>query len=454
MSIDRRTLIAGAGAAATGAVLPSIAADAADAVAARPNVLWIVTDDQPRQTLDYMPQTVAQLCDPGVRFPNGYSAVPLCGPARATLLSGLYPHNHGIRDNSTAEPFRIRHEKDTVATRMQAAGYTTALFGKYLNGYNQQSTHRPPGWNRWVVSVENGSTTWNVDGTMQTIKGRQDPYAVTRFLEFTRAQASTGAPWFAFLSLSNPHEGYSPTPGNAGAFNGAQWRPTALNEADLSDKPSFMQQNPNQSLATIDLHWEGKLEELQDTDDQIAAVIAALEQAGQLAGTIIFFISDNGYMLGEHRLLKKEHPYEESAAIPFAVRGPGVAPRSSPSLVSQVDLMPTTLAVAGLDPNAGRALDGRTMLPVLAGEPGARWRQRLLIEHPLWGWSMLRQGNTVYIHRHGKSGQPEEMYDLLADPVQMRSVHATTDTAPWRARLTAMRQATGAQLRALEELTS
>ena len=202
MSIDRRTLIAGAGAAATGAVLPSIAADAAHAAAARPNVLWIVTDDQPRQTLDYMPHTVAQLCDPGVRFPNGYSAVPLCGPARATLLSGLYPHNHGIRDNSTAEPFRIRHEKDTVATRMQAAGYTTALFGKYLNGYNQQSTHRPPGWNRWVVSVENGSTTWNVDGTMQTIKGRQDPYAVTRFLEFTRAQASTGAPWFAFLSLS------------------------------------------------------------------------------------------------------------------------------------------------------------------------------------------------------------------------------------------------------------
>ena len=130
----------------------------------------------------------------------------------------------------------------------------------------------------------------------------------------------------------------------------------------MSDKPSWLRDLPPQDRRKMQKIYEGKLEELQDVDDQIGRVLDALRDTGQLRRTWIFFVSDNGYLLGEHRLLSKSQPYEEAAAIPFVVRGPGVEPATVDALVSQVDLMPTTLDIAGLDPDTGRDLDGRSML--------------------------------------------------------------------------------------------
>ena len=173
-----------------------------------------------------------------------------------------------------------------------------------------------------------------------------------------------------------------------------------------------------------------------------------LERAGSSTTTFVFFVSDNGFLLGEHRLIRKEQPYEESSGVPFVATGPGVAARARARLVSQVDLMPTTLEVAGLDPDAGRALDGRSMLqPLLSGD-WSGWRRRLLVEHPARGWAMLRQGSRVLIDHH-EAGE-QELYDLDADPNQLESIHATTDTTGLTARLTALRQAAGLELRALE----
>ena len=166
--------------------------------------------------------------------------------------------------------------------------------------------------------------------------------------------------------------------------------------------------------------YEGKLEELQDVDDQIGKVLDVLRGTGQLRRTWIFFVSDNGYLLGEHRLLHKSQPYEEAAGIPFAVRGPGVEPRSVDALVSQVDRRPTTLDVAGLDPDAGRDLDGRSMLEPLRSGDWSAWRRRLLVENTNSDWAMIREGSRAYIEHHGRSGW--ELYDLASDPHQLTSL--------------------------------
>ena len=155
----------------------------------------------------------------------------------------------------------------------------------------------------------------------------------------------------------------------------------------MSDKPSFLRDLPRQDRDRMRRILEGKLEELQDLDDQIGKILDVLKQTGQLRRTWILLISDNGYLLGEHRLVRKEQPYEESSGIPFAVRGPDVAPAVVDSLVSQVDLMPTTLDIAGLDPDAGRDLDGRSLLAPLTTGDWAGWRKRLLIENPHLGWA-------------------------------------------------------------------
>ena len=166
--------------------------------------------------------------------------------------------------------------------------------------------------------------------------------------------------------------------------------------------------------------YEGKLEELQDVDDQIGEVLDVLRRTGQLRRTWIFFVSDNGYLLGEHRLLHKSQPYEEATGIPFAVRGPGVEPRSVDALVSQVDLMPTTLDVAGLDPDAGRDLDGRSMLEPLRSGDWSAWRRRLLVENTNLDWAMIREGSRAYVEHHGTSEW--ELYDLASDPHQLTSL--------------------------------
>lgn len=194
--------------------------------------------------------------------------------------------------------------------------------------------------------------------------------------------------------------------------------------------------------------YEGKLEELQDVDDQVGRVLKVLRRTGQLKRTWIFFISDNGYLLGEHRLLHKKQPYEESAGVPFVVRGPGVEPRTVAALVSQVDLMPTTLDVVGLDPDAGRDLDGRSMLEPLRSGDWSAWRRRLIVENTHLEWALLREGSHAYIEHHGTGEW--ELYDLARDPHQLTSLR-DADVSEWARKTDQLASSRGLALRALEQ---
>src|SRR5687767_13633893 len=138
----RRTLL---GTAATAAVVARALAGPTRAGAAvtPPNVLWIITDDQMRSTLPYMPRVGRRLVGRGMRFRKGYATVPLCGPARASMLSGMYPHNHQCLTNGTHRRFVDQGlDQDTVATRMKSAGYDTGYFGKYMNGMHGEDRNR------------------------------------------------------------------------------------------------------------------------------------------------------------------------------------------------------------------------------------------------------------------------------------------------------------------------
>ena len=413
------------------------------------NILWILTDDQMRSTLPTMDRTWKRLAEKGVRFPRGYAAMPWCGPARASILSGRYAHDHGCSTNMTHPSFVAQGlDQDTVATRMSAAGYDTGYFGKYMNGHNQDPTYAAPGWDRWVTLVD-GDRTMNVDETVRVLDTQREveTFSADRLQRFVRRHRDTG-PWFAVWAPATPHDPYTPGPEHAHDFDGVAWDPPAFNEVDLADKPSWLRDLPPQDRAQMRRIYEGKLEELRDLDDQVGRVLDLLWRTGQLGRTWVFFVSDNGYLLGEHRLFKKEQPYEESVGVPFVVRGPGVSPAVPDALVSQVDLMPTTLAVAGLDPDAGRELDGRSMLdPLLSGD-WSRWRRRLLVENTNLGWAMLREDSTSYVEHHDRGEW--ELYDLDDDPHQLAS-RVDADVRDWSARLSLLRQTRGAALRALEE---
>ena len=344
--------------------------------------------------------------------------MPLCGPARASILTSLYVHVHGCSTNLTHPRFVARGlDQDTVATRMHAAGYDTGYFGKYMNGHGQQPRYVAPGWDRWVTVVD-GKTKMNIDGEVRTLDSSRDVdrFAARRLRRFIRRHRDTG-PWFAVFAPTTPHFPYTPSREHRHDFDGVPWDPPAFNEADMSDKPSFLRDLPRQDRDQMRRVLEGKLEELQDLDDQIGKVLDLLRNTDQRRRTWIFLVSDNGYLLGEHRLFRKEQPYEESAGVPFVVRGPQSPPRVVDALVSQVDLMPTTLDIAGLDPDSGRDLDGRSLLTPLITGDWSRWRRRLLVENPHLGWALLREGSTAYIE-HDRKGE-WELYNLERDPHQL-----------------------------------
>lgn len=413
------------------------------------NVLWIITDDQMRWTLSKMPKTRKRLVGKGVEFSRGYAAVPWCGPARASILTSRYPHDHGCFTNATHRRFVAQGlDRDTVATRMRAAGYDTGYFGKYMNGMGHDPTYVAPGWRRWVVSTIGDRETVSVDGRLRELESRQavERFAVSRLRRFIRRHRDT-EPWFAVWGPTTPHFPYTPTDKHRHDFDDVRWDPPALNEADMSDKPSWMRDLPRQDRAEMRRVLEGKLEELQDLDDQIGRLLTLLWKTRQLERTWIFLVSDNGYLLGEHRLFHKEQPYEESSGIPYVVRGPGVRAGRRSALVSQVDLMPTTLDIADLDPDTERELSGRSVLRPLRTGDWRRWRRRLLVEHPYREWAMLREGNTAYIEHYTRGEW--ELYDLKSDPHQLNSRRGADVTEPSR-RLALLRQAQGKELRARE----
>ncbi|GAB3793739.1 sulfatase-like hydrolase/transferase [Nocardioides ungokensis] len=466
-NIARRRLLLGAGAALGATVgvgmtrgrasaAPGLGASGALRHSDRPNVLWIITDDQPRHTLPKMRKFWTRVVKGGVRFTKGNVAVPLCGPSRASILTSMYAHNHGCETNEdTMAEFNGQGlDQDTIGTRMSAAGYACGYFGKYMNGYDDK-TYVAPGWQRWVASLGTVSHEVNVAGTVRTVDMHVDEFATRQLNTWLRKRATDPDPWFAVFAPTNPHsdtsavDSYNPSPAHEHDFDGVAWNPPALNEVDMSDKPSWLHGIPFKNKAKLRAGYEGKLEELQDVDDQVDSILTNLSELGMLANTWVFFVTDNGYMLGEHRLAKKEVPYEECVGTPFVVTGPGVTRGTvSGKLVTTVDLMPTTLEIAGLDPDAGRDLDGRSFLTPITTSDWSGWRKRMLTEHPAHDWAHLREHDTVLIDYYAAGEQ--EVYDLAADPHQMSSQHATTDTTAMTARLTALRNARGKSLRALE----
>jgi arylsulfatase A-like enzyme len=234
----------------------------------------------------------------------------------------------------------------------------------------------------------------------------------------------------------------------------------------LPDKPSFDHVDPSQPSYIRDqpplsdaekreLTWtyEDKLEALQTVDDLVAALIEALERTDQLDNTYIVFATDNGFMLGEHRLTQKGKPYEESIRTPLLVRGPGVpAGETRTQLVSNVDLAPTFAELAGAEPPARP--DGRSLVPFLSGDPPASWRDTLLLERrgEKLAWTGVRTSRYAYFE-YEETGE-EELYDLEADPYQLESIHKSADPAllsKLRARLEALEDCVGADCREAEE---
>jgi arylsulfatase A-like enzyme len=414
-------------------------------VASRPNLVLLVTDDLDVPTAREMPLLPDLMANRGLSFTRAYVAQPLCGPSRASILTGQYTHNHGVRTHvlpSQGFPAFRRHESATLATWLKSAGYRTSLVGKYMNGYawGAGDGYVPPGWDDWhghLSALEDGRyfDYWvNDNGVVSRYGSRPEDYSADvetrRAVEFVRGAAGRSEPLFLYLAPQAPHD-----PARFAERHGGEFREAAVprvpsfNESDVSDKPIWVRSVDyltEAQIAQADRMQQWRLRSLRAVEEMLAAVLAALAETGRLEKTYVVFTSDNGLLMGQHRVVgHKGNAYEESIAVPLLVRGPGVPVGRVDHLVQNVDLAPTLLELAGV-PVPG-SVDGRSLVPFLRGTPPASWRTEVLVEnHDLGPTLALRDAEYMYNHL---DTEELELYDMRADPYQLRNLDRTADAA-------------------------
>lgn len=413
---------------AVGALLlfASVAAAAPGASSAAapnsPNILVIVTDDQRAGPFLGMPRT-EEIFGSGLVYENAFATTPLCCPSRVSIFTGRYAHNHGVK---YFNPSRL-DQTTTVQSYLQANGYRTAIYGKYLN--NWQVVVDPPFFDDWATFPQSTASTysggeWNVDGTVREVEEYSTDFIAAQASELLRSTESDDAtPWFVYLAPPAPHEPYSPEP----AYERSKvpdWRGNpAVFEKDVSDKPSYIRDVTRYCGFECGTKIRSaQIRTLMSVDDMVASVFGELEALGEAENTIAFYTSDNGLLWGEHNLNEKRPPYIPSIKVPLIMRWPQRIPAGRDErIVANIDIAPTILEAAGIPQRSDVPMDGMSLLT-------PRLRRELLLEHweqnviPTW-YSIIAE-DFQYIEYYDKDGvfKFKEYYDLEADPFQLTNL--------------------------------
>lgn len=402
----------------------------------RPNIVFVLTDDQRLETLEMMPQTREAF---GLEFQQFVATAPSCCPSRSSFLTGRWVHSTGVYTTSRSgyEAFKPL-EPSSLGPWLQKRGYMTGFVGKYFNFFSERDPV-PPGWDEFDGRVYgpgtgNGATSFTLrefrkagarvvrnEIVRYPNEASPDAYA-TRVLgakaeEFVRravdpAHNPEGKPFALFLWTTSvnvdrvePRYADAPLP---------PWdKPPSFLERDMRDKPSVIQARADVNAAEHEAVRAKELRQSMTIDDVVGDLVGLIDELGLREETWGVFSSDNGRMWGEHRLAGKWVAYEESVRVPLRVMLPTREAFSVDALAANVDVAPTILALTG--DTVPRGYEGRSLLPLIAN-PASPWRQSVLLE--LSDWCGFRGDRWKYVqHRNGE----EELYDLRRDPYELRN---------------------------------
>jgi arylsulfatase A-like enzyme len=385
----------------------------------RPNFLIIVTDDQRFDTMEYMPNTQQLIFDQGVTFSKGYVTTPFCCPSRASILTGMYAHNHWVHENEDALKFK------TVVEDVHRNGYYTGLVGKYLNSWKGETR---PEYDFWV-SIWGGTLKsyydpdLDVNGTWSKHTGYSTYLFRDYAIQFLDEASQQSKPFLFVYAPNAPHPPYTPAKEDVSLYTDLPpYRPPSFNEEDVSDKPNSIFNKPLFTEDEIDIIENTRRRQiltLTALDRTLLDIINKLEEIGELDNTVIIYLSDNGLHWGEHRLDTKSSVYEETVKVPFAIRYPALIPVpyvDDEHLVANIDIAPTIYELS--ETRMPKIMDGMSLVPLLNGE--TEWRDWLLLE--AWphrgAWRAIHTGDQVYVETENDL---PEFYDLLADPYQLEN---------------------------------
>jgi arylsulfatase A-like enzyme len=422
---------------------------------AKPNIIFILTDDYAANLVDFMPNLKAMQGE-GVTFSQYYVSNSLCCPSRASIFTGMLPHNTGVQTNTRPNGgYEVFMEEgnagESFCVALQQAGYKTAMMGKFMNGYLPRK-HKPvTGWTDWFVSG-NGYRNFDYDinnnGQLQHFGNAPADYLTDVLSARTDSliKAWKNNPFFIEIATFTPHGPFIPAPRHQMLFNDAKApRTPAFNKKADSTAPTWMRElKPlgNKQVDRIDNIFRNRLRCIMSIDEMLGNIRKVLNEAGISRRTYIFFSSDNGYHLGDYSMLQgKQTPFDIDIRVPLIAAGPHVAKGSlQQAIVSNIDLAPTFAALAGV--TLPGTADGKDIQHLLREKHTEKidWRHFAIIEHRrvaydsndpdrqeaadgrLPSYTALRFQHLLYVEY--ETGEVS-CYDVRKDPYELKNMAAS-----------------------------
>jgi N-acetylglucosamine-6-sulfatase len=415
-----------------------------------PNIIFILVDDHRWDALSILGHPVVQtpnldrLCREGVRFENAFVTTSLCSPSRASFLTGQYARTHGVKNNLT--PWN--NNNHTFFEQIKAAGYDTAFIGKWhMPGKLPQLR----GVDRFITfTVQAGQGRYFdcpliIDGVKTPPRKHYITEELTDYaIEFVERERNN--PFCLYLSHKAVHHQFLPPPHIAGMY-----RKKAVPMPPEAD--NWISWNLDHLycglLGPLKRTYRNYMEALHATDLEIGRLLDRLNSLGMADNTVIIYWGDNGFFFGEHRLMDKRWPYEESMRVPCIVRDPtnkATAGKIAAQMVLNIDVAPTILEMAGLSPLPDMA--GKSMLPFLKdlSLPGRdAWMYEYFQDFPyrVPDTEAVRTDRYKYVEYQGR--KPDELFDLQTDPREQNNLMGISQGSSLltelRARLDQLREA-------------
>lgn len=419
---------------------PVVVATAGAAALTRPNVVVVLTDDQTLDSVRYMPYLQGQI-DAGefVDFTQAEGNNALCCPGRATVLTGQVDTRTGVENNAQAGNL---NPAESIGVAMHAAGYRTGLFGKLLNGYGEESGVWP-GWDDFqpIVSrniyaqydyrvLNNGVTEQHGSAPADY----QADVISDKSLQFIR-DTPARKPFFLYVAPTSTHSPFVAAPRHQGAYADERITlPPNFGEADVSDKPQWVQELPVPGRGGGVGQRRSQYEAGLAVDDMVRAIDQTLADTGRLDNTVLIFVGDNGLSAGSNRWSSKMCELRGCAAIPLLIRYPGQAGRSEPRLAGTIDIAPTVAALGGA--TLPVRPDGTSLIPAVLDPTGTVPTHDALLQHwpggnqdgrynfggyPTPGFYAIRTPGWRYVevtNLDAPNSTEYELYDQIADPYE------------------------------------
>ncbi|MHC4177342.1 MAG: sulfatase family protein [Planctomycetota bacterium] len=452
---------------------------AAEAAKKRPNVVFILTDDQRWDQLSceghpfLETPAIDRIAAEGARFANMFVTTSLCSPSRASFLSGLYAHSHGVVNNFTDYPADL----PSFPRRLQESGYETAYVGKWHMG--EDSDERRPGFDYWITHKGQGKyydTEFNVNGERKVVKGYYTHRVTDMAIDWLKGEHQK--PLLLILGHKAPHTPFTPEkkylqiyddvkisyPATAFALEGKpKWVEQRLDTWHGIYGPiyGFREKFPDRRPESVE-HFAAFVRAytatIKSVDDSVGRIYEALKQTGQLDNTLLIFAGDNGMFLGEHGMTDKRTMHEPSIRVPLLARYPGLIRPGTvvEQMVLNVDLAPSVLEICGAKPL--ERVHGKSWKRLVAGDADG-WRKSWYYEYNYEkqfpytpNVRGVRTDRWKYVHYPHGDGKPDrhkaELYNLDRDPGETENLiddpaHAKV-VATLKAELERLMQQTGA----------